>query len=180
MIIGLTGLAGCGKEEVADYLKKKYGFRVFNFSQDVLLSIAKERGIEPTKMNLSILGDELRKEKGMGALAHLLMEKIKKEKDSDRIVISGFRSTEEVDYVRNEELNFYLVKVDADPMIRFSRRRPDDPQTQEEFFARDKRDIENKGLGKVMKMADFTIKNNSSIEELYKDVDALVKKLGME
>lgn len=178
MIIGLTGLAGCGKEEVANYLKEKHGFEVFNFS-DVLLKMAKEKGMEPTKMNLSILGDELRKEKGMGAVGHLLMEEIKKS-GSDRIVISGFRSTEEVDYVRNEELNFNLVFIDADPMIRFDRRRPNDPQTQEEFFARDKRDIENKGLGKVIKMVDFTIKNNGTLEELHKEVDALVEKLGVE
>jgi len=39
MIIGLTGLARCGKNTAADYLKKKYGFEVLVFS-DILVEEA--------------------------------------------------------------------------------------------------------------------------------------------
>lgn len=177
MIVGLTGLARSGKQLVADYLKTKYGFKVYDFAQEVLIPEVKRRRIDPTKINLSVIGDELREENGMGILAELLIEKIGKV-DDQNIVIMGFRSPEEVDYIRNESLHFYLVEVYSDPLIRYSRRESEDPQSTKEFFERDKRDIENKGMGKVLRMADFIIKNNSDTKSTQKQVDELMKKLG--
>lgn len=173
MIIGLTGLASSGKDTVAEYLKEKYGFSVLVFS-NVLVEEAKKRGIEPTKMNLSILGDELRATLGNAALAKKLLEEIDPEKD---YVISGFRSPEEVYAIQNEVIDFFLVLVDTDKATRFKRRRPDDPQTEKEFFERDERDIKNKGMGKVMEMADYVLPNNGSLEELHKKIDEMLAKV---
>lgn len=173
MIIGLTGLAGCGKDTVAKYLKERYGYKILVFS-DVLVEEAKKKGIEPTKMNLSVLGDELRAGMGNAALAKKLLEKIDPEED---YVISGFRSPEEVYAIQNEVIDFCLVLIDTDKATRFKRRRPEDPAVEKEFFERDERDIKNKGMGKVMEMADYTITNNGALNELYKKVDELLKKI---
>ncbi len=173
MIIGLTGLAGSGKDTVARYLQERHGYKMLVFS-DILVEEAKTRGMEPTKMNLSILGDELRVAMGNAALAKKLLEKIDPE---ENYVISGFRSPEEVYAIQNEVIDFCLILVDADKATRFKRRRPEDPQTENEFFERDERDIENKGTGKVIEMADFTIANDGSVDELYKKVDELLVKI---
>lgn len=176
MIIGLTGLAGCGKDTIANYLKEKYGYRMLVFS-DVLIEEAKKRGIEPTKMNLSVLGDEMREKEGNAVLAKRLLDKIDPERE---YVISGFRSPEEVFTIQNEVLDFVLVYIDADKNIRFKRRKAEDPQTEKDFFERDERDIQNKGLAKVIEMADYTIKNNGSLQDTYKAIDELLEKIESE
>ena len=176
MIIGLTGLARCGKDTMAAYLKEKYGYEILVFS-DVLVEEAEKRGLEPTKMNLSILGDELRAAEGNAVVAKRLMKKIDKEKE---YVLSGVRSPEEVYAIQNEMLDFNLVYIDTERSTRFKRRKPEDPQSEEDFFERDGRDIQNKGLGKVIEMADYTISNNSSVKEFYKKIDELVKKIQSE
>lgn len=161
---------------MAKYLSDKYGYRLLVFS-DVLVEEAKRKGIEPTKMNLSVLGDELREKSGNAALAKKLLEQIDPEKS---YVLSGMRSPEEVYAIQNEVIDFHLIYIEADKAIRFSRRRPEDPQSEKEFFERDERDIENKGLGKVIEMADYTIANNGSVQELYSKVEEMLKSIQSE
>jgi len=173
VIIGLTGPAQAGKSTVAEYLVRNYGFKELSFSEDVLDPILKERGIPITKMNRSKLGDELRRKEGMDVLARRLLTKM----DYPRIVVSNFRSPEEVEFLKNRTARFYLIRIDADPKIRFSRRGKLDPQTEKEFFARDERDAKNKGMEKVFKMADYTIDNNGPLEKLYEQVDELMDEI---
>ncbi|MBS3060126.1 MAG: AAA family ATPase [DPANN group archaeon] len=50
MIIGLTGLALSGKDQVAKHLQDKYGYRMLVFS-DELKNEVEAKGLEMTKMN---------------------------------------------------------------------------------------------------------------------------------
>jgi len=184
LVIGLTGLASSGKGEFADYLVKKYGFVKLVFS-NVLREEAEKRNLlknksyEEQKDIFSKLGEQLRKESGKwDILAEKLVEKIKSRK-FERIVVDGFRSVEEVNLFKKNFENFYLVFIDADEKIRFLRRKLEDSATTiENFRKRDKRDIENLGLGKVIEISDFTINNNEKgLEHLQKEIDNLMKKI---
>ncbi|GAF86333.1 unnamed protein product [marine sediment metagenome] len=168
-VLGITGMASAGKDTIAKYLKDKYDFEWLNFS-DILADEAKKKKIEPNKMNLSKIGDEYRKKYGMGGLAIGILKKIEKSK-SENFVVTGFRSPEEVDYIRNHVDDFILIEIRTKPEVRWNRRKKDDPQAEEEFFERDRRDKELKGLDKVLEIADEIVENNSSFEELYKKVD---------
>lgn len=176
MIIGLTGLARCGKDSVAKYLNEKYGYELLIFS-DILVEEAKKRLVEPTKMNLSKLGDEMRQAEGNAVLAKRLLMSINTEKN---YAISGFRSPEEVYCIQNEIIDFHLINVNADKATRFKRRTEQDPTTEEEFFKRDELDMKNKGLSKVIEMADYTVNNIASLEELYSQIDAIIRKIRSE
>ena len=97
LVIGLTGLAGSGKGEVASYLFKKHNFSKFVFS-DILREEAEKRGLlknksyEQSKKVLSILGRELREKSGkMEVLAEMLVEKIKSD-NLENVVVDGFRA----------------------------------------------------------------------------------------
>lgn len=174
MIIGVTALARAGKDTFADYLTSKYGFPKLNMS-DVIAEELVRRGLEPTKDNRSLLGDEWRKQYGMDIVIQKTLEKAQ---TYENVVITGIRSVEEVDFLRKNSKSFCLVAIVADLNIRFSRRDNLDPETLEGFTARDERDVKNKGLGKVIEMADYTLTNNyKTTEEFYKEIDFLMQKI---
>jgi dephospho-CoA kinase len=182
LVIGLTGLAACGKGTAAEYLKERHGFRAFTLS-DVLRKEAEKRGLlegknlEESKLMLSKFGEEWRREAGRrDILGYTLAERIRKEKIA-KAVVDGFRSVEEVNLFR-KAFNFTLVRVDASLETRWKRRLEQDPKANRaEFEKRDKFDVEKLGLGNVLEMADLTIDNNGKKEELYGQLDSILARL---
>ncbi|MBI5872255.1 AAA family ATPase [archaeon] len=173
MIMGLTGMVRSGKDSFADYLASEYGFAKLNMS-DVLKEELVKEGKEPTKENMSILGDRWRKEFGMDIVMRRTLENAKKQ---EKVVICGIRSLEEIDFIRRNAVDFVLIAVVADAKTRFARRSESDEQDFGGFIARDNRDIKNKGLDKAIACADYTIENNfSSLEDFYKAINALLAK----
>jgi len=180
MIVGLTGSLASGKGVVSDFLKEK-GFVYLSLS-DELRELAKERKINLTRENLQNLGNELREQKGSGALAELIVNKIKNQQYRN-VIVDGIRNPAEVKFIRNNLKNFFLLSVDASPKIRFERmkerNRESDPKTWDDFLLVDDRD---KGIGeadfgqavaKCMGMADFILMNNGALEEAQKAVEEL-------
>jgi len=174
MIIGITGPARSGKDTVAEYLRKEHAFKKLVFS-DIIREEAEKRGMPSNdKMVLSFLGTELRKEQGNAVLAKIISEKIKEKQD---YVLVGFRSPEEVDYIRNEHPDFALIAITAERPARFKRRSSEDPQEKSEFFQRDEYDMATKGLSKVIRLADYTIQNNGTKEQLHKKIERLLEEV---
>lgn len=58
LVLGLAGQAGCGKDTVADYLVRRYGFRKFAFSDRLYSEVAEAYGLE----DQSLLRDRATKE----------------------------------------------------------------------------------------------------------------------
>ena len=183
LVIGLTGLAGSGKGEVASYLFKKHNFSKFVFS-DILREEAEKRGLlknksyEQSKKVLSILGRELREKSGkMEVLAEMLVEKIKSD-NLENVVVDGFRALEEVECFKKNFEKFYLIFVDTDETTRFERRKKEDPKADiESFIERDKIDINEKGLGRVIEIADFKVDNNEDKETLFGHIERILEKI---
>lgn len=176
MIICLTSLVRAGKDTFADYLVEKYGFVKLNMS-DVLRDALIAENKEPTKDNMSKLGDDWRKKFGMDIVIRKTLEKASKH---DRVVITGMRSVEEVTFMKANAGELYLIAIIADREVRFERRSEADSQTEKEFFVRDERDIRNKGLDKVIAIADYEINNNfQTKEEFYREIDILLEKAGI-
>jgi dephospho-CoA kinase len=182
-IIGLTGLAGCGKGTAAEYLHRKYGLEWFVLS-DILKAEAERRGLlkgksmEESKFILSKFGDQWRKETGMKSILGIKMIELLKERGVEKAIVDGFRSVEEVEMFR-KVFNFTLVFVDTSLETRWKRRHKQDPKSNRaDFEARDRNDIEKLGLGNVIKSADFRIDNNGTKEELGKQLDDLMRKMG--
>ena len=174
MIIGATGLGRAGKDTLAKQLVKRYGFGHLDFFEDAVKPELERRGFEITKMNGSILGDQMRKEEGMDVMAKRIFDKINLTKDT---VITGFRSPEEVNYIKKHTSDFILVEIYTKEDVRYER--TDKKQTKEEFLERDKQDIKLKGLGKVVEMADFRIVNDTTRDEFEKNIKEFMKKLGV-
>jgi dephospho-CoA kinase len=169
----LTGLARSGKDTVGDYIAQKHGFNKYVLS-DVIAQELRRNGIKATKEKMSILGDEIRREEGMDAIARRLAERIQKNEDC---VIVGARSMQEVDLLKRKLGSAVLVRVDASAEKRFSRRGIQDSDEKEKFFERDELDKKNKGLEKVLKYADKTIDNNGSLVEMRDRINELMAEI---
>lgn len=173
--LGIVGQIAAGKGEVVKILKEQYGFVSFNLSS-ILHKILEEQGAKNfTRADLQDLGDKLRKEEGEGVLAKRAVKQLNRLNQHRNMVIEGIRNPAEVNYLRTLP-NFILVAVKARKAIRFKRlkkrAKPWDPKTWQDFLVIDRRD---KGLGqkkygqqvgRCVKMADLSVENNGSLNEL--------------
>lgn len=177
IIVGLTGPNAAGKGEAAAYLVS-LGFRYHSLS-DVIRQEADRRGLPPTRENLIMLGNELRRLGGPSVLADRVRPRL-----SGRDVVDSIRNPSEVDSLRKSS-GFVLVKVDAPLEIRYARAlargRPGDGPGVEEFAAREERERSGNPLDqqihRTMEMADVTVANEGSLDELHRRLDGLLESL---
>ena len=176
MLIGLTGQNASGKGEVSKALEGR-GFEYHSLS-DAIRDEVRSRGIEPSRENLIETGNELRQKHGSAVLAQRILQKI----DPDgNYVIDSIRNPAEVETLRGAGY-FRMVHVTADSTTRFKRilqrGRENDPETYEEFMELEKREATgaaySQNLDEVRELADQTLENNGSLEELQATVDELL------
>lgn len=173
--IAFTGLARSGKDTAADYLVKKYGFHKLVLS-DVLAEELRKKGRPVTKMNRSLIAEELREKSGKDVLAKEVVARAE-EKKWKKAVFTGVHQIAEVEFFRKNIGEFHLFAIRAENEKRFGRKTKLDAQSREKFFERDRHDTTEFELSKVIATADYTIGNNSTINELYKAIDELMQKI---
>lgn len=174
MILGLTGPNAAGKGEVAAHLVSR-GFAYHSLS-DVLREEMERRQLPPTREHLISLGNELRAAGGAGVLAEKVRERL-----GVRDVVDSIRNPAEVEVLRGMK-GFILIGVDAPIEVRFSRAqkraRPGDGLTLADFREKEARenspDSARQQLAATFALADHTVGNGGSIEELRRSVDALL------
>ena len=159
-------MPGAGKSTIANGLKSK-NYEIINMG-DAVREEAKKQNLEPTGQNLGKLMLELREKNGPGAIAELILEKIKNSK-SNVVVIDGVRSNEEIQVLRKIG-TVKILSIHASTDTRYSflndRGRSDDPKNRENFDERDSREI-GVGISTPIALADESISNNNlTIDEL--------------
>lgn len=179
MIIGLTGKNGAGKGVVADFLKAT-GFTYYSLS-DIIRERLKQRGEEISRENLITLGRKLRAEGGPSVLADLILAKLDIDKN---YVVDSIRNPAEVRSLRQRK-NFIFINVEADQKVRFNRvkerARENDPRDFKEFVRLENEELQSNDtsgqqLLKTAAMADETLVNDGTVEQLREDVRTLVIK----
>lgn len=173
--IAFTGLARSGKDTAADYLAEKYGFKKIVLSEQAIPEL-EEEGKPLTKMNRSLMAERLRKEFGKEVLSKRALEKARKQ-GMQKAVFTGVHQIAEIGFFRENIEEFSLIAVKAEPKKRFDRRTELDAQDKKAFFERDRHDRTRFELDKVIEMADYTIENNSTINELHRSIDELMQKI---
>jgi dephospho-CoA kinase len=173
IIICLTGMPGAGKSTVANSLKDK-GFLVITMG-DVIREEALRLNLDLNDTNLGKLMIKMRNEIGLGAIAELVIKKIKAEVGSTGsgyptvVVVDGVRSIAEIKVLKRIG-NVRLLAIHASADIRFvhikERRRPDAPLARNDFQERDRRELDV-GISEAIALADEAISNNNlSINQL--------------
>ncbi len=179
-VLGITGRRGAGKDTTAEYLSKRYGFRVLTFTDNVLAPMLKSMKKKVTRENLINLAMDMRKTfGGNAALVPTLCEIIRRE---GLWAVSGVRFPEEVEYFRETYGDaFRLISVNCSAKKRFERLKKrgtkgEGKMTYKRFLEIEKRPTE-KPIDRTMKMANFSLDNNGTKEELYRQIDKIYEKL---
>jgi len=177
-VVAIVGMAGAGKSEVARVFEE-HGFKKVRFG-DITDEELKNRGLQPNEENERYIRQQLRKEHGMAAYAKLNLPRIDSSLKSSNVVLDGLYSWEE--YILLKEYysgQFTTVAVWASASTRHGRlaHRAKRPLTLEEAASRDKSEIEKSNKGGPIAMADFTILNEASLEELAKETERVLSVL---
>ena len=180
MIIGLTGRNASGKGEVANYLRKR-GF-LYSSLSDAIRDEIKRRGREVTREVLIEVGNELRGRFGPGILAERISEQLRAAQNS---VVDSIRNPAEVEVLRRRK-DFVLLAVKADQAVRFERScargREGATQSLEQFVEEESRELDSNDpasqqLIATERLADVVVQNNSSLEDLHRNLDALMVRI---
>lgn len=180
IILGFVGKLGAGKGTAIDYLVEKHGFYSSSCSDRIREEIVRQ-GLEITRERLQEIGGKLREELGPAVLAIKTWEMLLS-KEIEKAAIDSIRGLPEVEYLKTLP-NFYLIAIEADPKIRFERitkrQRESDPQTWEDFFRAEERDLNKDGrnIDACIAAADFHIGNEGTTDELYKKVEEVLDKI---
>jgi dephospho-CoA kinase len=167
-VVSIVGMTGSGKSEVSRVFEEG-GFVRVRFG-DVTDEEIKKKGLELNEA----------KEHGMKAYAKLNLPRIDAALKHSDVVIDGLYSWEEYIFLKTYYgEGFFVVAVWASPETRYARltSRSDRGLTVEEAASRDRAEIENLNKGGPIAMADFTIINESSLENLEKEAKRIISVL---
>jgi dephospho-CoA kinase len=179
IILGLVGPIASGKEETKKYLIEKYKAKDCKFST-MLRDVLNRISIPTSRENMQKVSTVLRANFGEDLLAKGIANDASK-LDADVVVIDGVRRLTDIEHLVALP-NFFLIKIEADDKLRYDRmvKRNENPGDNEKTFEQFLKDHETEAdsqVPSVMKTAKYSINNNGTFEELYKQIDELVEKL---
>ena len=174
-VVSIVGMAGAGKSEVSRLFEDN-GFIRVRFG-DLTDEEVKKRGLELNEENERCIRELIREKHGMSAYAKLNLSRIDSALKHSNVVIDGLYSWEEYVFLKDYYgESFFVIAVLASPKTRYDRLagRANRRLTVEEAISRDRAEIENLNKGGPIAMADFTIINESSPENLKKEVGRII------
>lgn len=179
----LCGFTCAGKTTVSQYLSKKFGFLHLEASDFMHLSYHYRHGFDG-EVRIGDFAESALSQKPLIA-AEKVVEFIRSN-PAESVVVSGFRSPSEVEYLKREMkvLGRQLLRIflEARPETRFKRlrlrQRPGDDLTFEQFCERDQQQ-ERMGLIQIHRLSGVSyIKNDGTLQELFGSFNRIVEAEG--
>ncbi|MCA9367594.1 AAA family ATPase [Candidatus Kaiserbacteria bacterium] len=178
MILGIAGTLGAGKGTVVEYLKQK-GFVHYSTS-GMLKAILESQGQVPRREAYTWLGDSFR---DLGPAGPIAIQYGIAKHDSRPLIIESIHDVPEAEFLKQK--GAIILGVDAPLETRYERIQKRGSEKDNVTFEQFKAIAihEEDGGGKhniraVIKMADAVIENNSSFEELRRQVDDFLASIG--
>ncbi len=169
-VVLIVGLPGSGKDLVTEALEEELGYEAFRMSDELLEELEKRR-LPITRENMRKVGMELRKERGMAAIAKLVISKMRKS-SSEYFVVNGIRNLEEIEEFKREFGDEVItIAIIAPKKLRFLRqlkrkRSGFDESEYFRFLEEDEKEIRTFHIGDAIASADYFVLNDGGIEEL--------------
>lgn len=181
IIIGLAGEIGCGKGVIAKYIIEKYNGSSFRFST-MLKDILRRMYLDDSRENVQTLSTILRQNFGEDVLAKVMSEDVKRS-DKNIVAIDGIRRPADIKYLK-EMSEFKLIYVEVDIKKCYDRliqrgENPDDSQKTFEEFKKEHQQEAELRIKDLKNYADFTVNNDGTFEQLYLQVDEIIKRANL-
>ncbi len=179
IIIGLVGKMACGKSFVSSYLDERYKASIYKFSS-LLRDILNQLDMKISRRNLAAISLLLRDRFGQDIVGRGIAKKAKND-NNEIVVLDGIRRMEDIKPLEKLD-NFILVKIVADPRVRYERflkrnENVGDANKSYDKFIYDQKSIETEiYIPEIMEKAKESLNNNNGSEKLYKQIDKLIKK----
>ncbi|MFA5778073.1 MAG: AAA family ATPase [Candidatus Paceibacterota bacterium] len=179
IILGLVGSLASGKDTTKKYLAEKYGAKDCKFSS-ILRDVLNRITVPVSRENMQNLSTVLRANFGENLLARVIANDASK-LYAEIVVIDGVRRPTDIEHLIKLP-NFFLIKIDADPHLRYERmikrneNEGDDKKSYEQFLKDHEAEADSL-IPVVMESAKYSIENSGSLEDLYKQIDEIIKKL---
>lgn len=178
MILGITGTNGSGKGAVVEYLKTK-GFRDFS-ARDFIVAEIERRDMPVDRTMMRKVADGLREAHGPSYIIEQLVARAQQTQGD--AVVESIREIAGAHFLHRQ--GGTLLAVDADRTLRYERTVTRGSHTDRVDFstwvAQEEAEWHNEAahqlnvLG-VMALADFTIENNGTLEELHWQIDRMLQ-----
>jgi dephospho-CoA kinase len=174
-VVAVVGMTGSGKSEAAAVFRDK-GFAGVRFG-DITDEEVKKRGLPLTEANERPVREELRRRYGMSVYARLSLPRIEAALKKSNVVIDGLYSWEEYVFLKERfGEDFIVVAVWASPGTRYARLAGRDVRslTMQQAAGRDRAEIENLNKGGPIVMADYTVINEGTVDEMREQVERII------
>lgn len=175
MIIGITGTNGAGKGTVVDYLVQK-GFHHYSVREELIEEI-KRRGLPVDRPNMRLVANDLRLNNEPEYFDKLFFADAER-KGYEDFLIESVRVVQSAQWLK--EHGAVLWTVDADRKVRYERTVLRGSETDKVDFdtwvMQEEREWNNTAahdmnVPAVIAMADVTLTNNGTLEELHAQID---------
>lgn len=181
-LVGVAGLAGVGKTTAAMHLSEITGGKYLYLGQTVLDEV-RARGLSGTPDDESRVRIDLRRENGPEALAIPHIEVVSECMVKQiPVFVDAIFKQEEFDLLASRVPNGFarLLAIDASFDIRSTRlaSRTKRPFNSDELLRRDTIELKKLGTADVLAAAGYTISNEQTFGELYRELAAFVSCCG--
>lgn len=185
MILGITGTIGAGKGTVVDYLVQEKGFKHYSVRAAITEEVQK-RGLPVNRDTLNQVGTELRKQYGGSYFGELLRARAQAE-GAENAIIESVRTVLEATKIKS--IGGCILVVDAPEEVRYeriqSRASETDHVSFEEFRTQEAREMDSENandpsymnMRAVIAMADVTVQNDGTLDELHTRIEEALAKL---
>ena len=177
-VIAVVGMTGSGKSEVARMFSES-GFAMVRFG-DVTDEELRKQGLPLTEENERPVREAFRKKYGMAAYAILNLPRIDAALKTSNTVVDGLYSWEEYTHLKEYYGDsLVIIAVYSSPKMRYKRlgSRKVRQLTAKEAKSRDHAEIENMNKGGPIVMADYTVINEYSFDDLKRQVKEIIGRL---
>ncbi|MFX0116437.1 MAG: AAA family ATPase [Candidatus Hodarchaeota archaeon] len=182
-VIGAVGLNGSGKDTVLRLISDYLGCPLISIG-DLVRDIAKKQKIQLTRENLNKISERYISAHGKEYFPRLVAAEIRK--ISPKIAcVTGIRTPHDVRVLREEfGHDFILLSVETDQNTRLERLKiraeARDPHSFSDFLKQEKNEEKIFHVSTTMRLANYVISNNGSLDELRTNVRRFLEEARIE
>lgn len=176
----VIGRTCAGKSTFGEYASSEHKFEWIEASS-VVRMFQEQESHSVTTGNVSAFAEKLLQERGADVVARKILS-LMRNRSGDPLVVTGFRTLEELELIRNEMPDAKVILVEASERTRFERylkrARTGSKTSLEDFRANDESQWKFGLLRVAEDFSDIRVTNEGAIEEYRKQVDAVIAGYG--